>query len=221
LPSRRGSSPGSCSSRSPHARSSHRELALFIELTDLLRCPEDHEEQFLVLLPDIIVDRSVQAGSLGCPVCGKTYQVTEGIARLGDVPPLSELDTVLTAESVEALVGLSGPGGYLALVGVGATSCRNLAERVDGIHIVCVNPPSDRQAVPTVSILEAGRIPLKARSVRGVVLAPGYASSSTWLEDAKRVVLPGLRIVGEGPLPAMEGLEVIASAGGVWVGIPT
>ncbi len=154
-------------------------------------------------------------------MCGKTYRVTEGIARLGEIPRLSEPDTVLTAESVEALVGLSGPGGFLALVGVGAALCNNLAERVDGVHIVCVNPPSDRRAVSAVSILEAGRIPLTARSVRGVVLAPGYASSAGWLEDAKRVVLPGLRIVGEGPVPAMDGLEVIASAAGVWVGMPS
>lgn len=193
---------------------------MFIELTDLLRCPEEHEEQFLVLLPDTMVDRSVQAGSLGCPVCGKTYQVTDGIARLGESPPPSEVDTVLTAESVEALVGLSGPGGYLALVGVEAALCRNLAERMDGVHIVSINPSSNGRVVPTVSVLEAGRIPLKARSMRGVVLAPGYGSSAEWLEDAKRVVLPGLRIVGEGPVPALDGLEVIASAAGVWVGTP-
>ncbi len=168
-----------------------------------------------------MVDRSVQAGSLGCPVCGKTYQVKEGIARFGESPSLSEVDTVLTAESVETLVGLSGPGGYLALVGVGATLCRNLAERMDGVHMVGINPSSDGRVVPTVSILEAGRIPLKARSMRGVVLAPGYGSSAEWLEDAKRVVLPGLRIVGEGPVPAMDGLEVIASAAGVWVGVPS
>ena len=194
---------------------------MFIELTDLLRCPEEHEEQFLVLLPDTMVDRSVQEGSLGCPVCGKTYQVTEGMARLGKSPPPSEVDTVLTAESVEALVGLSGPGGYLALVGVEAALCRTLAERMNGVHIVSINPSSDGRVVPTVSVLEAGRIPLKARSMRGVVLAPGYGSSAAWLEDAKRVVLPGLRIVGEGPVPALDGLEVIASAAGVWVGMPS
>ena len=167
-----------------------------------------------------MVERSVLSGSLGCPVCGRTYPVTEGVARLGEVPPLSKFDTILTAESVEALVGLSGSGGYLALVGVGGALCRTLAERIDGVHIVCVNPPSEGRAAPTVSVLQAGRIPLKARSVRGVVLGPGYASSSAWLEDAKRVVLPGLRIVGEGPLPSLVGVEVIASAGGVWVGMP-
>jgi hypothetical protein len=154
-------------------------------------------------------------------VCGKTYSITDGIALLGQVPPLSKSDTVLTAESVEALVGLSGPGGYLALVGLGGALCRNLAERAEGVHIIGINPPDDVRAAPTVSKVEAGRIPLKARSVRGVVLAPSYASSPAWLGDAMRVLLPGLRVVGEGAVPTVDGLEIIASAGGVWVGMPT
>lgn len=153
-------------------------------------------------------------------MCGKTYAVTDGAALLGEVPPLSESDTVLTAESVEALVGLSGPGGYLVLVGVGAATCHAVAERIEGVHVIGVNPPGDRLAAHSVSVLDAARIPLKTGSVRGVVLGPGYASSSTWVEEARRVVLPGLRIVGEGPDPVPNGLEILASAGGVWVAVP-
>ena len=43
---------------------------MFIELTDHLRCPADHEEAFLVLLPDQMDGRAVRGGALGCPVCG-------------------------------------------------------------------------------------------------------------------------------------------------------
>jgi hypothetical protein len=38
---------------------------LFIELTDYLRCPRDHAEAYLVLLPDEVVDRGVRSGELG------------------------------------------------------------------------------------------------------------------------------------------------------------
>ena len=37
---------------------------MFIELTDHLRCPGDHDEAYLVLLPDSVVQRSVQSGEL-------------------------------------------------------------------------------------------------------------------------------------------------------------
>ena len=51
---------------------------MFIELTDHLRCPADHTESYLVLLPDEMQDRSVRTGRLGCPVCGRTYVLTDG-----------------------------------------------------------------------------------------------------------------------------------------------
>ena len=53
---------------------------MFIELTDHLRCPADHEESYLVLLPDEIRERSVRAGRLGCPVGGGVDP--EQIARI-------------------------------------------------------------------------------------------------------------------------------------------
>jgi hypothetical protein len=38
---------------------------MFIELTDHLRCPEEHDEASLVLLPDELAGRSVRTGTLG------------------------------------------------------------------------------------------------------------------------------------------------------------
>jgi len=55
--------------------------------------------------------------------------------------------------------------------------------------------------------------------MRGVVLGPGYAGDPHWVAEAARVLLPGLRVVGEGPDPAGGALEVAASAEGVWVAV--
>ncbi len=63
---------------------------MFIELTDHLRCPEDHEEQFLVLLPDRLDGRSVKEGQLGCPVCGRTFAVRDGTVDFGGAPQAPE-----------------------------------------------------------------------------------------------------------------------------------
>ena len=59
---------------------------MFIELTDHLRCPADHDESFLVLLPDRMEGRSVRTGHLGCPVCGRTFQLADGVLDTGDAP---------------------------------------------------------------------------------------------------------------------------------------
>jgi hypothetical protein len=54
--------------------------------------------------------------------------------------------------------------------------------------------------------------------MRGVILGREYAEQPNWIGEAARVVLPGLRVVGEGPDPAPEIIDLMASAGGVWVG---
>ncbi len=192
---------------------------MFIELTDHLRCPAPHDEAFLVLVPDAVAERGVRRGLLGCPVCGAEYPVTDGIARFADAPCPSSAETGVDAAALQALLGLEGPGGYVVLVGgVGAVDA---ATGLEGIGLVLLNPPAGTaDAPPRVSVLEAAMIPLKARSVRGVVLGEGYAADPGWIAEARRVLLPGRRLVGHGPTPSEgAGPELLASADGWWVGV--
>jgi uncharacterized protein YbaR (Trm112 family) len=193
---------------------------MFIELTDHLRCPADHEESFLVLLPERIEGRSVLAGQLGCPACGRTFEVRDGILDTGDAPAWTdETASVLDAQAVTALAGLHGPGGYLTLVGSAASGWRDVANLNPGVALVAVNPGAEVTDAPGISVLRGGRIPLKSRAMRGVVLGRSYADDPYWVSEAARVVLPGLRVVGEGTDPPSEAIDLMASAGGVWVGV--
>jgi uncharacterized protein YbaR (Trm112 family) len=192
---------------------------MFIELTDHLRCPSDHDESYLVLLPDQMEGRSVRSGQLGCPVCGRTYEVIDGVFEAGAPPRLDHTSAaVLNAEGVHALSGLAGPGGYMVLVGRVAALWPEIAEQSPGVALVAVNPGIQLPDAPELSVIRSARIPLKSRSMRGVVLGEGYAADRFWIEEAARVVLPGLRIVGEGTDPVAGTIDLMASAGGVWVG---
>lgn len=193
---------------------------MFIELTDHLRCPADHEESFLVLLPDRLEDRSVRAGRLGCPVCGRTFGVSDGVLDLGEEAPGTARSGALDPAALTALVGLSGPGGYLVLVGVPGARWREVAVLNPGVGLVAVNPPDGVRDEPGVSVLRGGRLPIRSRTMRGAVLGPGYAEDPLWVREAARVVLPGLRVVGEGPDPDRNVIDLMASAGGIWVGTP-
>ena len=194
---------------------------MFIELTDHLRCPIEHEERYLVLLPDRIEDRSVREGRLGCPVCGRTFVLDDGALDLTDAgaPVPARSDSAITADAVGALAGIGGPGGYLVLVGAPAADWRAVAEQVPKVGLVAVNPGPGTADEPGVSVIRAARLPLKSRSMRGVVLGPPYGGDPLWVAEAARVVLPGLRVVGEGSAPDAL-IELMASAGGVWVGTP-
>lgn len=193
---------------------------MFIELTDHLRCPVEHEEQFLVLLPGVMSGRMVREGELGCPVCRRTYHVEAGVlkAAANDLPPLTTAPPGIDADALAAFLGLGGPGGYLVLVGAPGRLWRELLELVPGVAPVLVNPPDGTADDYPASIIRSDRIPLKSRSMRGVVLGETAARERWWRDEAARVVLPGLRVVGEGAAaPEAERLDLLASAAGAWV----
>ena len=79
---------------------------MFIELTDHLRCPADHDEQFLILLPDVVEQRWVRSGDLACPVCNRAFRITDGVFDLGDAPALAAAPSALGGDAIAALSGL-------------------------------------------------------------------------------------------------------------------
>ncbi len=119
---------------------------------------------------------------------------------------------------ITALVGLTGPGGYLTLVGAAAALWSEVAKRNPGVTLVAVDPPADVADGGELSVIRSGRLPIKTGSMRGVVLSRPFADDPHWIKEAARVVLPGLRVVGEGKDPAGDSVELLASAEGVWVG---
>lgn len=191
---------------------------MFIELVDHLRCPADHEEQYLVLLPARIEDRWVREGSLGCPVCGREFQVVDGVFDTGDGPVDPPAPSALDGAALAALTGLGGPGGYALLVGGAATEWAALSDAMPGVAIVTMNPDPSVIDGPGVSVLRGARLPIRSGSMRAVVLGPGYGDDAEWVSDAMRVTLAGLRIIGEGAAPERTDLDILATAGGCWVG---
>jgi hypothetical protein len=162
--------------------------------------------------------RSVRTGDLGCPVCGRTFQLRDGVFDTGDAPAPELTGDVLDADAITALIGLSGPGGYLTLVGAAGALWSEVAERNSGVALVAINPPVSVVDGPGISVVRSGRLPLKTGSMRGVVLSRTFADDPHWVREGTRVVLPGLRVVGEGKDPASELIDLLASAEGVWVG---
>ncbi len=190
---------------------------MFIELADHLRCPADHEEAYLVLLPGLVARRDVRNGRLGCPVCSWETAFSDGVVDFGGGAP-AVAPSGLTADAVRALLGLSGPGGYAALVGGPAALAPGLVTSLRGVALVLVNPPAATVAEMPASVLRGARLPVKRASMRGIVVGADFAADPAWVHDAGNALLPGLRIVVEGPLINLAGIEVLAEAAGVWVG---
>lgn len=187
---------------------------MHIELTDHLRCPQPHDEAFLVLLPERMEGRLVQAGHLGCPVCGWSCDWTDGVPVFGAGTPATGAPP-FDAEAVLALLGLEGPGGWIALAGRVGVLGAALSELLPDVRMVAVNPPTAVIPSAWVSVVRSPTWPLKRHAMRGVVvgeqggIAPGSALASA---------LPGLRVAGEGAAPPLgPGDTLVAEVEGLWV----
>jgi len=202
-----------------------------IELTELLRCPEPHGEAFLVMSTGEMLGRMVRSGILGCPICRREFPIVKGVVEFsgsgtreaGNVGsptiPGSRVPLPVDAETLQALLDLSGPGGYVVLVGSASRHAEGLAALMGGIHFVGVNPPADVEELPILSVLQCNTlIPLRPSVARSVVVG-GDAAQPPWLAEAQRVLLRGRRLVIEhsGATPP-EGVKRLAVGEGLWVG---
>jgi uncharacterized protein YbaR (Trm112 family) len=202
---------------------------MHIELTEMLRCPEAHPEDVMVLSTGEMLGRMVRFGIIGCPVCRKEYPIANGIVDFtgrgtGEAGRAEPTPTRLTSPlsspvDLQALLELSGPGGFVALLGAAARHAVGLAGLMAGIHFIGVNAPRDLEELPVLSLVRANRgIPLRQSIARGIVVGADLATSP-WLVEAHRVLLRGRRFVVEHDRPELPiGLEQLAAAAGLWVG---
>ena len=203
---------------------------MHIELTEMLRCPEPHQEDVMVLSTGEMVGRMVRFGIVGCSVCHKEYVITNGIvdftgsgeqgAGSSKTPERSAPRALLPPPvDLQALLELSGPGGFVVLVGDAARHATGLAGLMAGVHFIGINAPADLEELPVLSLLRVGTvIPLRQAIARGVVVGRNLATSP-WLVEAHRILLRGRRFVVEHDRPELPiGLEQLAAAKGLWVG---
>lgn len=195
---------------------------MFIELTEILRCPRAHDQSYMICAPVTMNGRNIVRGGVSCPACGADYPILGGVAYFSPptiLPPaLPEPSTTLSADGARTFLGLDGPGGYVLLVGAAGRLARGLAQAQPGVMFVALNPPADVMPDERVSVLRsAAAVPLKQPSVRGAIVGSDHALEP-WLAEASAVVLPGLRVVVERQDAQMAGVDELARGAGVFVG---
>ncbi len=164
----------------------------------------------------------VRSGIAGCSVCHREYVIKDGVVNFGAGPepsatpyPAPRTDPA----TLQALLDLSGPGGYVVLLGAAARHAVGLAARMGGVHFIGVNAPPDVEELPVLSLVRAAAaIPLRQTIARGVVVGADVARAP-WLVEARRVLLPGRRWVVESESVELpEGISKLAAGQGLSVG---
>jgi uncharacterized protein YbaR (Trm112 family) len=193
---------------------------VFIELTEILRCPRDHPESYLVAAPIAMDGRRIVRGVIGCPECRAEFPIVDGVAYFAERPKAAQPPASSPPYDVAALtafLNLGGPGGYAVLVGAAARFGAEIVAAVPGVHFVAVNPPPGMGAGPSLSVLVAAALPFKSSAVRAVALGAGHADAP-WLREATRILLPGLRLAVEDERAGPDGVSELARGGGLFVG---
>ena len=199
---------------------------MLLELTEILRCPRDHEESFVVCVAHRTEGRQVASGVVGCPVCLAEFPIRDGeLDFTAGGPPLEQQGAAalpakgpLTAEALATFLDLRGPGGYVVLAGAAGRLAPALTALVPGVHHVVVNAPPDAGRSADCSYVSCpDRIPVKAAQVRAVVLGADCAGAP-WPAEAARVLLRGLRVVIEDERASPDGISELARGAGVFVG---
>lgn len=197
---------------------------MFIEMIDLLRCVNAHDDTWLVASFREIANRFVIDGTLGCPSCSAEYEIRNGVAdfTLGESIRSCDEERAAVGHQREELATRAGafldvtqPGATIVLGGLWAYAAEELSEMAD-VRVIALNAPEEVKESERVSLVRvAGRIPLAANAVQGVALDAWFPRSIT--DEALRVVRPGGRMVGPAAFTASDQATVLAHDENYWV----
>ena len=183
---------------------------MFIETIDLLRCPREHEETWLVAAFTKMNGRFVVEGSLGCPICEATYLIASGIADFAPETQRAPANASASSDTEQAIrlaafLNLVRPGSTVVLEGDYAIHAATIAD-ITHCRVIAINPSHEViETEQTSTIHAAGRIPLGTSAVDGIA-----ATSAAIIADAARVLKPGSRLVAPASIQLQPALNELA-----------
>ena len=189
---------------------------MFIELVDLLRCPNPHEDTWLVAQMTHVEARHIMEGTIGCPICSAEYPVRDGVvyfsehaSRMAWVDP-SDKEAMRLAAALDLTEGrsvalLQGAWGAHASIMRGLTPSR----------LLLVNPPEGVQAGDGISIVLADTAPLASASVHAAAMD---TSASTAMRHAlRRALQPRGRMLARLASAMPDDMTELVRDDDVWV----
>ena len=174
------------------------ECDVFTELIDTLRCPNAHEDSWLVATSTRTADRHIIEGKLGCPVCREIFLIVGGEVLFAPDSGLRS-SRVLDDEAAFRLAAqlhlVEAPQPIL-LTGRWSSAVAALRTIVSSVTIFVGDATSSVVLDERVSTLRlpASGIPLATASLRAVALDAMHANDS-FVVDAARVLRTSGRLV--------------------------
>jgi hypothetical protein len=189
---------------------------MHIELVELLRCLQPHEDTWLVATVDRIEDREIVSGVLGCPICRAEYPIRNRVVYFRpEVEHSHRIDPdAAEAMRIAAALGLTEPQQIAVLHGRWGTHAP-LVRAFSPAQIIVLDPATSIEPGDGVSVIVAGAAPFARDSVNGIAIdAASPTDAGTSLVAALR---RGGRMLAPSALPVPPGLNELARDDEVWV----
>jgi hypothetical protein len=197
---------------------------VFIELLDLFRCINPHEDTWLVASFKAVTNRFVVEGTLGCPICSAEYPIVNGIADFGARPELPQrkaerLAAIRNREELAtragAFLNVTEPGATVVLGGTWGDAALELSLMTEA-RVLALNPKAGAEESENVGLLLVGsEIPVAPGSVLGVALDASFPAET--VASAVKAVRPGGRVVGPVEIQPPSELALLAQDDDYWV----
>ena len=191
---------------------------MHIELVDILRCPNRHEDTWLVATVDEMADRHIVRGSLGCPICRAEYTVQGGVVYFAPaeaVPVTLSSGDQETALTLAAALELTG-SRMVALLQGEWTAHAHLIRSLSPARLLLLNAARDLGDDDDISKIVGTTVPLGASSITAVAF--DRSASTAMIEAMVRALRPGGRLVGPASSPLPHGVSEITRNESLWVG---
>jgi uncharacterized protein YbaR (Trm112 family) len=184
------------------------------DLIDLLRCPGEHVDSWLVASSTSTIARHIVEGVVGCPVCRASFRITDGEVRFdlaGGRGSGAVADTVAPDERwrdpalamrLAAQLHLVDAPQPVMLMGEWAEAAHALLQVVPNTVVLVADARRTGVAARAAGAirLPVARIPLATGSVRAVALDAAHATAAL-LSEVARVVRAGGRLVAPAGVP--------------------
>jgi uncharacterized protein YbaR (Trm112 family) len=208
---------------------------VFVELIEQLRCPRDHPYTPLVAAASRTEHRDILSGVLGCPECLAQFPIRDGVAdmrswRTGLSVSGPVADGARDAAAVShggfdpvraaALLDLSSGGGLAVATGRWCGAAHAIADMIEGVHVLALNPVEPVESGGGVSVVLApGTIPLRGASCRGLAFdaMPSNGPQAELLDLAVKVLRPRGRLLAPSFLSLPSGVRELAHDEQQWV----
>jgi hypothetical protein len=180
-----------------------------LDLAERLRCPRPHAPTPLIVLASEVTGRNLVRGTAGCVTCrlegrfvGGDLYIGDATVRCGGVSVTIAPRDAALLDRLQALLGLSEPGGVVMLLGAYAGHSIALTERVE-VTVVSLDGTLDQ-------------LPFTDGTLRATALERSFPAHLA--ADLARCLSAGGRIVGAADVPLLPGIRELARDEREWVG---